>query len=98
MNLKTRLFLVSLVVIAAMVLGFAGPVARAQGKTLTVAFAQEPDTLNTWYSNMAFGQWVWFLTQANLWDYDNKLNPVPVLVEELPTAENGGISEDGLTL
>jgi peptide/nickel transport system substrate-binding protein len=98
MKLKTRLFLVSLVVIAAMLLTVAGPPARAQGKTLTIAFAQEPDTLNTWYSNMAFGQWVWFLTQANLWDYDNKLGAVPVLVQELPTAENGGISKDGLTL
>jgi peptide/nickel transport system substrate-binding protein len=103
MNSKARLFIVSLVVVTAMLMGVvAAPgmtnVAKAQGKTLTVAFAQEPDTLNTWYSNMAFGQWVWFLTQANLWDYDNKLQPVPVLVEELPTAANGGISKDGLTL
>src|SRR5258706_4481665 len=103
MRPKSRLMFVTLAVVLAMLLGIvAGPlngnVAKAEGKTLSVAFAQEPDVLNTWYSNMAFAQWVWFLTQANLWDYDNHLKAVPVLVTEIPTAENGGISKDGKTL
>jgi len=73
-------------------------VAQAQGKTLRVAFSQEPDSLNPNYTSMAFAQWAIFLCQANLWDYDDKLAPVPVLVQEIPTAANGGISSDGKTI
>jgi peptide/nickel transport system substrate-binding protein len=72
--------------------------ARAQdATTLIVGFAQEPDNLNGYYSSMAFAQWAQDLLYANLWDYDNELNPVPVLIEEVPSIENGGISEDTLT-
>jgi peptide/nickel transport system substrate-binding protein len=103
MRPKSRLLFVTLAVVFAMLLGVvAGPmngnVAKAEGKTLTVAFAQEPDVLNAYYTNMAFAQWVWFLTESSLWDYDNHLKPVPVLVTEIPTAANGGISKDGKTL
>jgi peptide/nickel transport system substrate-binding protein len=66
--------------------------------TLTIAFAQEPDTLNFYYSSMSFAQWADNLLQADLYDYDDKLQPVPVLLKEIPTGENGGISKDGLTL
>jgi len=94
---------VTLPVVLAMLLGIVaaplnGNVAKAEGKTLSVAFSQEPDVLNAYYTNMAFAQWVWFLTESSLWDYDNHLKPVPVLVTEIPTAANGGISKDGKTL
>src|SRR5215510_10689962 len=85
MRPKTRLLVVSLLVALSMVLalvvtpGLSHGVARAAGSTFTVGFAQEPDVLNGNYTNMAFGQWAVFLMQSNLWDYDNKLQPVPVL-------------------
>lgn len=65
-------------------------VARAQtSDTLVVGFAQEPDTMNGFYSSMAFGQWAGDLVYASLIDYNEKAEPVLVMAAELPT-----ISED----
>lgn len=102
MKLKSRIALItSLAVVASMLLAFvvspAHPTRAADAKTLTVAFSQEPDNLNGYLTSMAFAQWAIFLMQANLWDYDDKLKPVPVLVAEIPTAANGGTSKDGKT-
>lgn len=73
------------------------PTLAQDANTLTVGFAQEPDTMNSWYSSLAFQQWINDLVQANLWDINDVGEPVPVLVEEIPTVENGGISEDYLS-
>src|SRR5258708_9536135 len=92
MRPKSRLVVVSLLVALSMVLalvvtpGLQHSVARAAGSTFSVGFAQEPDVLNGNYTNMAFGVWAVYLMQANLWDYDNKLQAVPVLVNEIPTS------------
>jgi peptide/nickel transport system substrate-binding protein len=87
--------LLALVVAFSMAFAFAAaPVANAQGKTLTVAFAQEPDNMNGMYSSMAFAQWAIDLVQASLWHYTDTLEAVPVLVAEIPTVENGGINAD----
>jgi peptide/nickel transport system substrate-binding protein len=64
---------------------------------LTVGFAQEPDSMNGFYSSMAFAQWANDLVQASLWDVTDTLESVPVLAAEVPSVENGGISEDYLT-
>jgi peptide/nickel transport system substrate-binding protein len=89
----------ALVVIAAMVLAVvpAANTAQAQSKTLVVGFTQEPDTMNGFYSAMAFGQWAFDLVTATMWDYDDKGLPVLVLAAEVPTVANGGISEDLMT-
>ncbi|MHB8625351.1 MAG: peptide ABC transporter substrate-binding protein [Aggregatilineales bacterium] len=101
MKLKPRFaLLTSLAVVTSMLFGsLVSPLhtLRADSKTLTVAFSQEPDNMNANLTQMAFAQWAVFLCQANLWDYDDKLQPVPVLVQEVPTVANGGISKDGLT-
>jgi peptide/nickel transport system substrate-binding protein len=73
------------------------PKLSGTGLTLTMGFAQEPDNLNGWYSNSFVSSWVWYLTQASLWDFDNQLGALPVLAEEIPSIANGGISSDGLT-
>lgn len=70
------------------------PVSAQDENTLVVGFAQEPDSMNGFYSSMAFAQWANDLVQASLWDISDTLEPVPVLVEEVPSIENGGISED----
>lgn len=70
------------------------PVTAQDTPTLTVGFAQEPDSMNGFYSSMAFAQWANDLVQASLWDITNDLQSNPVLVEEIPSVENGGISED----
>lgn len=87
--------LLGLVVILALTLGLAIAPATAQDvPTLTVGFAQEPDSMNGFYSSMAFAQWANDLVQASLWDISDTLEGVPVLIEEIPTVENGGINED----
>ena len=73
------------------------PVSAQDGSTLTVGFAQEPDSMNGFYSSMAFAQWANDLVQASLWDITNTLEARPVLVNEVPSVENGGISEDNMT-
>ena len=73
------------------------PVAAQDASTLNIGFAQEPDTMNGWYSSMAFGQWAVDLAQASLWDVTDTLEMRPVLVNEIPTVENGSITEDYLS-
>jgi len=61
-------------------------------------WTQEFDTLNPLYTNM------WFVTvteqvwNAWAWEYDDQNEVFPRLVTEIPSVENGGISEDNLTI
>ena len=68
------------------------------GKTVTVAFSQEPDLLSGLFSSMSFAQWITqsILTGLAVWDANNNL--VPELAVMVPTAANGGVSADGLTI
>lgn len=77
---------------------FTIPVAKAQdSKTITVSWLQEPDSLNPMYTTMTFSAYTYQLFLTGAWTLDASLNPVPVLVEEIPSTDNGGISEDGTT-
>lgn len=67
-------------------------------KVARFIFTQEFDNLNPIYSNMWFTQITWQLWNCYAWDYDDQNNPVPVLVKEMPTTDNGGISADGTTI
>ncbi|MEP7291050.1 MAG: peptide ABC transporter substrate-binding protein [Chloroflexota bacterium] len=97
MSQKIRKF-VSIVGLMSLVLVLViAPVSAQDGSTLTVGFAQEPDSLNGFYSSMAFAQWANDLVQASLWDVTDTLEMRPVLIDEVPSVENGGISEDYLT-
>jgi peptide/nickel transport system substrate-binding protein len=64
-------------------------------KVATFIWTQEFDTLNPAYTNM------WFVTVTHqlwlpwAWESDEKNEAFPKLVTELPSVENGGISEDG---
>lgn len=90
-----RLFRVVAVMLALVAVMLA-PV-QAQGKSITVSWLQEPDTLNPLYSSMTFAGYTKQLYMAGAWNYDDTLTPTPVLVSEIPSFENGGISEDGTT-
>lgn len=98
MSLKNRVrFALALALSLVMALagfGVAAPSYAQDGSTLVVGFAQEPDNMNGFYSAMAFAQWANDLVQASLYDFSDDLQPVPVLIAEIPTRENGGISED----
>jgi peptide/nickel transport system substrate-binding protein len=67
-------------------------------KVATFIFTQEFDDLNPLYTNQWFTGITYQMWSCYGWNYDDQNNPVPVLVKEMPTTENGGISADGKTL
>lgn len=64
-------------------------------KVATFIFTQEPDVLNPLYTNMWFSSITQQIWNCWAWDFDDQNNPHPVLVKEMPSVENGGISPDG---
>lgn len=75
------------------------PTTPPPAKTVvTILWTQEFDSLNPLYTNM------WFVTTTDqlwlnwAWEYNEQNVAHPVLVTELPSAENGGISADGKTI
>ncbi len=69
--------------------------AGGNGKTATFIFTQEFDTLNPLYTNMWFSAITNQIWNCWAWTFDDQNNPIPVLVKEMPSATNGGISPDG---
>lgn len=72
--------------------------APAEPKVATFIWTQEFDTLNPLYSNMWFSSTTYQIWNCYAWNFDDQNNPVPVLVKEMPSIENGGISADGKTI
>jgi peptide/nickel transport system substrate-binding protein len=70
----------------------------AERKVATFIWTQEFDTLNPLYSNMWFAVITNQLWLTYPWDFDDQGNPHPMLVTEMPSFDNGGISEDGTTI
>jgi peptide/nickel transport system substrate-binding protein len=64
-------------------------------KVATFIWTQEPDVLNPLYTNMWFSSITQQIWNCWAWDFDDQNNPHPVLVKEMPSVENGGISADG---
>ncbi|MEX1018115.1 MAG: peptide ABC transporter substrate-binding protein, partial [Litorilinea sp.] len=69
--------------------------AATESSLATITFVQEPDSLNPIYTTMWFSAILNDLWLLGLWNFDDNLEPVPQLAREIPTSENGGISEDG---
>jgi peptide/nickel transport system substrate-binding protein len=67
-------------------------------KGMTWAYEQEPDMLVGMFSQMSFAAWIWqtFGIGPGKWDSNNNL--VAYAAAEIPSADNGGVSADGLTL
>jgi peptide/nickel transport system substrate-binding protein len=76
------------------------PAAEEEGdrQIATFIWTQEFDTLSPLYTGMWFTTVTYSLWNTWAWNFDENLEPVPVLLTEMPTAENGGISEDGRTI
>lgn len=68
------------------------------GGVLTIGLYQEPDNLNPYLAVQTASRLVRELTIEGLVDAGPGDEYVPGLVEEVPTLENGGISEDGKTI
>lgn len=73
----------------------AAPTQPPARKVATFIWTQEPDVLNPLYTNMWFSSITQQLWNCWAWDFDDQNNPHPVLVKEMPSVENGGISPDG---
>lgn len=67
-------------------------------KVATFIFTQEFDSLSPIYTGMWFSGITTQIWNAAGWDFDADNNPQPVLVTEIPSLENGGISADGTTI
>lgn len=72
--------------------------AAGDRQVATFIWTQEFDTLSPLYTGMWFSTVTYSLWNTWAWNFDENLEPVPVLVTEIPSEENGGISEDGRTL
>ena len=67
-------------------------------KVATFIYTQEFDTLSPLYTDMWFAWTTWQLYLHWAWEYNENNEPHPVLVTEIPSAENGGISADGTVI
>jgi peptide/nickel transport system substrate-binding protein len=74
------------------------PTAAPTAKTATITFFEEPDSLNPYYTDMWFAANAIDLFLVGLWRFDDQVQPNLEMAAEFPTVENGGLSEDGLTL
>jgi peptide/nickel transport system substrate-binding protein len=98
--------LLSMLVLASMVLSACGPktttggalVFPEGGKSVTGGWTQEPDNIVPYFTVMSYAVWISQLTLVGLAEWDDKGNFVPELAADVPTAANGGVSADGLTI
>ncbi|MDJ0389597.1 peptide ABC transporter substrate-binding protein [Roseomonas sp. E05] len=84
----------------------AGRTARAQGAAppppaaprgqVVVGLSQEPTVFNPLMASIEVDQGVWWNLFNPLWGVDPEGNLTPQLAREVPSVENGGVSEDGL--
>jgi peptide/nickel transport system substrate-binding protein len=70
----------------------------AERKVATFIWTQEFDTLNPLYTNMWFVSTIYPLYICQAWWFDDENEPIPNLVKEIPSEDNGGISPDGRTI
>jgi peptide/nickel transport system substrate-binding protein len=67
----------------------------AAKKVATLIYTQEFDSLSPLYSSMWFAWTTWQIYEHWPWEFDENNEPFPVLVKEIPSVENGGVSTDG---
>ena len=98
MNRKVYVLL-AVMVLASMVLSACGGAGGAAStKKVTIAYSQEPDNIRLLYSNMTYSAWMDQIVDASLLTFDESDQLVPELATDVPSAANGGISSDGLTI
>src|SRR5690606_4502176 len=71
---------------------------RGTDGTVTLLFWQAVSVINPYLSTGTKDYLAGSLVLEPLSHYDAQANPAPVLAEEIPTLENGGISEDLTTI
>ena len=74
------------------------PPPPAEAKVVTFIWTQEFDTLNPLYTQMWFVTALFPVYVCQAWWFDDQNSPIPNLVTEIPSVENGSISEDQRTI
>jgi peptide/nickel transport system substrate-binding protein len=97
---KRHLYLAfSCTIVLSMLLGGCGAGAsKSTGKVATILWSQDFDSLNPMYSNMWFSTVTQQLWDCWAWNFDEKNEPFPNLVSEIPSIANGGLSADGKSI
>ncbi|MBC7870574.1 MAG: peptide ABC transporter substrate-binding protein [Chitinophagaceae bacterium] len=93
--MKRVLLLITVLLLAVLI---AAPATAQDGKSITVMYPQELDTLNPLYTGMFFMGITTDLYLSPFWSFNDQLQPNPVLASDIPSAENGGVSEDGTVI
>ncbi len=70
----------------------------AEPKIITLSFLREWDSLNPMYSASYYSRVTQQIWNCDPWVFDENNELVPVLLTEMPSLENGGVSEDGKTI
>ena len=97
--MRTFKFVLPLIIVLALVLSACGGGgAPKASRVATLIFTQEPDTLSPLYTNMYYSNILAQVYNVWAWQYDDQNQPYPVMVKELPSVENGGVSADGTTI
>ncbi len=65
---------------------------------ITIAYIQDFDTLNPMYAQALSAIYTQPVYNCRAWYFDDQNNPIPTLVQEIPSTQNGGISADGRTI
>ncbi len=73
------------------------PTTAAAKKVITMIWTQEFDNLSPIYTNMWFVSVVYPAYLCTPWMFDDKNAAFPYLVTEIPSNENGGITNEGRT-
>ena len=68
-----------------------------RGGRLVIGMQQEPEILNEAVNSMVASVYVCNLIFSKFVKYNDRMELVPDLIDEIPTVENGGISPDRLT-
>jgi peptide/nickel transport system substrate-binding protein len=74
------------------------PPEPTERKVATFIYTQEFDNLSPLYTDMWFAWTTWQLFNHWAWEFDEKNEPFPKLVTEIPSVDNGGLSADGKTI
>ena len=75
----------------------AAPTEATAKKVVKFIWTQEFDSLSPIYTNMWFVSVVYPAYLCTPWLFDDQNNAYPYLLTEMPTADNGGITNDGRT-
>ncbi|HEX2621467.1 MAG TPA: ABC transporter substrate-binding protein, partial [Phototrophicaceae bacterium] len=93
----TRLLALTLLVTVVMSLGITA-VSAQDGATIVIGWEQEPDLASP-LSSSAFGAYFSNFYQRDVWDWKGEAREIyPIMVEEIPSIENGLVSTVDVTL